>query len=145
MSEKWTPPAPGITIRPDRVTGYLDTATKLPDRIFKVLYREDDAVWEIDGYRIGPREAPDSAPELHWTFHITCPKCKNNLLLDSKKKKIEIDPDGIQTEAFRCSHPGMFGGICGFTFVLERPSKREDRVVLVQGVQHRIDAIVRKG
>jgi hypothetical protein len=141
-------PRSNFIVKPDFVQGCVESKTSKADRFFYVLYKDAtvDQIWEIDGYRIGSREAPDDASSLQWTFHLTCPKCKNNLLLDSTKKKVRVYAGcGIESEEFRCGHPAQFGGVCSFGVALELPRRREDRVAVIEGGRIlRIDALAKR-
>lgn len=133
--------APSI-LRPDHVQGALPIAQRRPDRLFYVLY--GDTVWELDGYRVGPREQPDDGPDVCWTIHLACPRCHQNLLLDSLKKHLKVHPgQGLEAEPLHCSYRAEFGGPCPFGVALDLPSKRSDREVLVNGQRLLIDAVAR--
>lgn len=130
----------GMILRPDYVKGYLPTAQRAPDRLFYLLDPFRDLVWEVDGYRHPAAEG--GTP--YWILVLTCPTCRNHLILDTSKKKVEIDKEGIQSEEFRCSHPAEFGGVCPFAVALDRPRSQEQREVCVQGRKYRIDAVVKR-
>ena len=137
MASREAAPAPapaGMIARPGLVKGYLPTATKPPDRVFYILYQ--DILWECDGYR-APGE-PGAQP--HWLIVLICPRCGENLTLNTSKKKVEITPEGLQSEPFRCSHPAEFGGVCPFTVALEKP-KGAERRAQVNGRWYNVDAV----
>jgi uncharacterized protein YbaR (Trm112 family) len=131
--------APGMIVRPGLVKGFLPTATKPPDRLFYILYLQDDLVWECDGYK----KPAENGTQPGWMIVLTCPICRNHLTLDTTKKKVEITAEGIQSESFRCSHPAEFGGVCPFEIVLARPSRKSERQVQVQSRWYKIDAVAR--
>lgn len=138
-------PNKNFIVTPNEVRGFLPTARAKADRYFYVLY--GDMVLEWDGYRIGGEAgAPDGAPEVNWSILLMCPKCRNNLKLDSLHKHFAVESGqaGISSEPIQCSYKAEFGGICSWRVVLERPSKRHDRIVTVDGGRRVvIDAIAR--
>jgi hypothetical protein len=137
-------PNKNFIVRPNEVKGFLPTASAKPDRFFYVLY--GDTVLEWDGYRIGPVGAPDDSREVNWTLLVMCPKCHNNLKLDSLQKHLEVEARqaGIQSEPIQCSYKIEFGTLCTWRVVLERPTKRHDRIVTVDGGrQIVIDAVAK--
>jgi hypothetical protein len=141
-------PRSSFLVQPELVRGCVETKSTKVDRFFYVLYKDTDVdqLWEVDGYRMGPVQAPDDDSHLTWTFHITCPKCRNNLLLDSTKKKIQVYREcGIESEVFRCGHPAQFGGPCPFGVALELPRKREERTVVIEGGRIvKVDAVAKR-
>jgi hypothetical protein len=75
-----------------------------------------------------------------------CPKCRNNLRLDSLQKHLMVEHKqaGISSEPIQCSYKAEFGGLCSWRVVLERPSRKCDRIVTVNnGIKIRIDAIAK--
>lgn len=133
-----------IVVRPNEVKGFVTTGGRKPDRFFYILY--GDTVWECDGYRVGPTAAPDDSPEVNWSLLIICPKCGGNLRIDSLKKHLGVEAGqaGLESEPLQCSYKAEFSGLCPFRVVLERPSKRHERVVTVDGGrQVRIDAVAK--
>lgn len=154
MSTRLAPPRDGsyipaqtpksrMIIRPNEVRGMHTAASRQPDRYFYLLY--GDTVWECDGYRIGPTEAPDDSPEVNWSILLVCPVCHNNLRIDSVKKHLQVERQaaGLDTEPIQCSYKAEFGGLCRFRVVLERPSRRSDREVIVDGRRIIIDAVAK--
>lgn len=138
-------PSKNLIVTPNRVQGFLPTAKAKPDRYFYVLY--GDMVLEWDGYRIGGEVgAPDGADGVNWSILLMCPRCHNNLRLDSLQKHLSVESGqaGISSEPIRCSYKAEFGGLCSWRVVLERPSKRHDRIVTVDGGKRiAIDAVAR--
>lgn len=137
------PKPKNLLVTPNEVKGFLPTAGKRPDRFFYVLYA--DQVLEWDGYRVGPAGAPDDSPEVSWSILIMCPRCHNNLKLDNLLKHLEIEAGraGLQSEPIQCAYKD-FGTLCPWRVVLERPSRRSDRIVTVEGGrQIVIDAIAK--
>ena len=133
-----------LEVTPDRVRGFLPTASAHIDRFFYVLY--GDTVLEWDGYRVGPVGAPDDHHDVNWSILLVCPKCHNNLRLDSLMKHLGVEAGqaGLQSEPIQCSYKVEFGTLCTWRVVLERPSKRHDRVVTVDGGRKVIiDAVAR--
>lgn len=134
-----------LIVKPNEIRGFLPTAQAKPDRYFYILY--GDTVLEWDGYRIGgPVGAPDGAPEVNWSILLMCPKCRNNLRLDSLQKHLMVESgqSGISSEPIQCSYKAEFGGLCSWRVVLERPSRKCDRIVTVNGgVKIHIDAIAK--
>jgi hypothetical protein len=76
--------------------------------------------------------------------------CRQNLKLDSTKKKILIDEQGLHlAEPIACAWPGEFGTACNFQVAIEPPRKAEDKMVRVNGMdgrprQVKIDAVARR-
>jgi hypothetical protein len=133
-----------LIVKPNEVRGFLPTAEATPDRYFYVLY--GDTVLEWDGWRTGNPNAPDGADEVNWSILLMCPKCRNNLRLDSLQKHLMVESgqSGISSEPIQCSYKGEFGGLCSFRVVLERPSRKCDKIVTVNGGKRiRIDAIAK--
>jgi hypothetical protein len=152
-SEIWTPgsaaalpvtDAPIIT--PHHVRGFVGHDERRPDRLFYVLWLEDDTVWEIDGYRLGPMESPDDASDVLWSINLFCPKCRQNIRLDSTKKHIHVHRGrGLETaEPMRCPWPAEFGGLCSFAAVLELPKPSLREVRLTNGTPVRLDAVAKR-
>lgn len=136
-------PKSRMIIRPDEVRGMHTAASRPPNRYFYLLY--GDTVWECDGYRVGPEGAPDDSPEVNWSILLVCPVCHNNLRIDSIKKHLQVERGaaGLDTEPIRCSYKAEFGGLCRFCVVLEKPSRRSDREVIVNGRRIIIDAVAK--
>jgi hypothetical protein len=130
-------------VRPDEVKTCDDYARRKPDRYFYIIFEEN--VWECDGYKI----ERDGAEPL-WTILLICPMCRQNLKLDSTKKKILIDEQGLHlAEPIACAWPGEFGTACNFQVAIEPPRKAEDKMVRVNGMdgrprQVKIDAVARR-
>lgn len=131
------PTAPGMILRPDYVRGFVPTATNKPDRLFYLLDTKDDCVWEVDAYK-----SPGESGRANWMLILACPVCRNHLVLDSTKKRLEVTDEGIQSDVFRCAHDAQFGGICPYQIALDRPNKNQ-RQVQVQGQWYRIDAVTK--
>lgn len=133
---------PGLILTPNLVKGVQTVGQRMPDRFFYILY--GDLVWECDGYRVGGAEgAPDGDNNVSWTINLICPECHGSLLLDSHKKKLQIESRsaGLESaEPIRCSHPAQFGGVCPWQVVLERSGKR----VEVNGQWVFLDAVARR-
>jgi len=131
-------------IRPDEVRTLDTHSERKPDRYFYIIYGEH--VWECDGY-LAPGE-PGSEPQ--WMIILTCPVCRQNLTINSQKKKLMIDEKGLHVaESIACSHPGEFGAPCKFKVAIEPPSKREDQhamVTCVDGIsrQVKVDAVAKR-
>jgi len=130
-------------VRPDEVKTLDTQRTAKPDRYFYMLFEEH--VWECDGYYIHePGEEPN------WIILIVCPCCKQNLTINSTKKKILIDDKGLHVaEPIACSHPGEFSTPCNFRVAVEPPSKQEDKYCRVAGSdgvsrQVKVDAVARR-
>lgn len=137
-------PNKNFVVTPNEVKGFLPTASRRPDRFFYVLY--GDTVLEWDGYRVGPVGAPDDDPQVNWSVLLVCPRCHNNLRLDSLQKHLEVESGaaGLQSEPIQCSYKVEFGTLCTWRVVLERPTKRHNRIVTVDGGrQIVIDAVAR--
>jgi hypothetical protein len=130
-------------IRPDEVKTLDNYAGSEPDRYFYIIYEEH--VWECDGYRIRQEGSEDL-----WTILLVCPICRQNLKIDSTKKKLLIDDKGLHlAEPIACAWPGEFGTACNFRVAIEPPRKREDQMVRVIGPdglsrQVKIDAVARR-
>lgn len=139
------PKPKNLIVKPNLVRGFLPTARAKVDRFFYVLY--GDMVLEWDGYRIGGAAgAPDGADGVNWSILLMCPRCHNNLRLDSLQKHLGVESGqaGLSSEPIRCSYKAEFGGLCSWRVVLERPSKRHDRIVTVDGgLKIAIDAIAK--
>lgn len=128
---------------PNHVQVVTPNAVQPPDRYFYLL--SGDTVWECDGYRTGPAHLPDDSPEVHWLINFCCPVCRQNLNLDSSKKKLRVTPgQGLDTEELRCAYVAQFGGLCPFDAVLESPQRQSDRIVDVNGRKFKIDAVVKR-
>jgi len=128
----------GRIIRPDEVKTLDDYATRKPDRYFYILFEE--AVWECDGYMV-----KEEGKEPLWTILIVCPMCRQNLKLDSTKKKLRIDDKGLElAEPIACAWPGEFGTACNFQVAIEPPRKSEDKYVRVNGRQVKVDAVAKR-
>ena len=127
-------------IRPDEVKTLDQHTAAKPDRYFYMLFEEH--VWECDGYCI-KREGKEAL----WTILIVCPLCKQNLKLDSKKKKLLIDEQGLHlAEPIACAWPGEFNTPCNFRVMIEPPKKREDKFVRITDMggvsrQVKVDAV----
>lgn len=130
--------SPGMILRPDYVRGFVPTTTSVPSRLFYLLDTKNDCVWEVDAYR-----SPGENGRVNWMLVLVCPVCRNHLVLDSTKKKLEITTEGIESDVFRCSHDAQFGGVCPYQVALDRPSKSQ-RQVQVSGVWYHIDAVTRR-
>jgi len=127
-------------ITPNEVKGFLGNDTRKPDRLFYVLY--EDQIWEWDGYCVHLGETPC------WSINIVCPRCHNNLRLDSTRKRVQITSDSLETdEPIRCAHPAEFGGVCRWAIELAPPHKREERYIEVAGptgvARIKIDAVAK--
>lgn len=130
----------GMILRPDYVKGFVPTASRPPDRLFYLLDKQDDRVWEVDGYKQPTADGMRPA----WMLILSCPVCRNNLTLDSTRKHLEITEEGIQSDVFRCSHGAQFGGVCPFSIALDRPRNKEERQVQVLGRWYKIDAVAKR-
>lgn len=106
-------------IRPDRVQATYDQTSVKVSRFFYIDC--GDELWEWDGYRVGPVDAPDDAEEVKWTIHLTCPLCHRSLKLDSTLKKMKVYREhGLDVaEPIRCSWPAQFGGLCPWSVSVE--------------------------
>lgn len=115
----------------------MDTVgEKKPDRYFYILFEEH--IWECDGYL-----SKEDGKEPEWMILITCPVCRQNLNLSSRKKKLLLDEKGLHlAEPIACSYPGEFGGLCNFSVMLEPPTKSEDKTCMVNGPGGRVKVIV---
>jgi len=141
------PVAPNTILNPNVVKGYVAHDERTPSRLFYVLWLEDDSVWEVDGYRVGPPEAPDDADVVKWSLNLYCPKCKQNIRLDSTRKPFKVHQGlGLETgEPIQCPWPAEFGGLCSFRAELELPRKGEDRIVTIPpGRKVKIDAVAKR-
>lgn len=134
---------PRRIVRPDEVKT-LDSHTEAkPDRYFYILF--EDKVWECDGYVVA-----EEGKEPLWTILLICPVCKQNLKLDSIKKKLMLDEQGLHlAEPIACGWPGEFSTPCNFRVMIDPPRKAEDktfRVNCMDGVsrQVRIDGVARR-
>lgn len=132
--------------RDGMVKGYVGGAEVRPDRYFYILFNDgmEERVWEADGYSMRDTKTG----QTHWSILITCPKCFNNIRLDSLKKDLTTE-DGLETaDAIGCPWPGDFGTPCNFRVVLEPPrgDKRRMRVACRDGVvrEVNIDAVAKR-
>lgn len=127
-------------VRPDEVKTLDNFAGADPDRYFYMLFEEK--VWECDGYCI-KREGEEPL----WTILIVCPLCKQNLKIDSTKKKLLIDDKGLHlAEPIACAWPGEFNTPCNFRVAIEPPRRAEDKMCRVTGQdgvsrQVKVDAV----
>jgi hypothetical protein len=131
-------------IRPDQVRTLDEYATKKPDRFFYIRYGE--TIWECDGYRVVEAGREDL---VHWTILLICPECGHNLKLDSTKKKLKIDENGLElAEPMACDWPGDFSTPCNFQVMLEPPKRSEktSMVTTVTGTNRevQIDAVAKR-
>lgn len=130
-------------VRPNEVKTLDNYAGRKPDRYFYILFEEN--IWECDGYVVN-----QEGSEPLWSILLVCPLCKQNLKLDSDKKKLLIDEQGLHlAEPIACAWPGEFGTACNFRVAIDPPRKREDKVVRVTGMdgisrQVKIDAVARR-
>lgn len=127
-------------ITPNEVKGFLGSDARKPDRLFYILF--EDQIWEWDGYCV------HTADRDCWSINIVCPRCHNNLRLDSTLKRLQVTADSLETdEPIRCSHVAEFGGLCSWRVELAPPRKREERYIEVgspTGVARiKIDAVAR--
>lgn len=89
-------------MKKDEVKGFVGHASTAPDRWIYVLDPSDDRIWEWDAYkRIDPE-----TKKPYWEVLLICPKCRDNLRLDSRLKQIHIDEaHGVETgEPFFCGN-----------------------------------------
>lgn len=120
----------------------LEKPVAQPTRIFYVLdlTPSHEYLWEIDGYCLhDSNEGKD-----RWTLHIVCPKCRNNLTIESEKKPIEVGHETLSVELFRCSHPAEFGGQCSFSAAIEPPSGNQKTTRDQHGRRVRVDGVFRR-
>lgn len=109
---------------------------------FYLFDEKTETIWEADGFT-----EIDADGKKQWKIILTCPKCHNNLTLDSKNKQIQVTSEGLETgEPIRCSHPGEFGP-CMWNVELCPPKKRieiptETGTGLL--IQCKIDAIIKQ-
>lgn len=136
-------PAPESTklpsvCNPHEIRGFHTVQETRPDRVFYVLEHslQTDVLWEIDGYR-----RVDENGHEHWFLHIVCPRCGQNLALNSEKRDVEVDEKGILADPFRCSWPGEFGTQCSFRAALVRPRNGESTFPDENGMLRRVDAV----
>jgi len=128
------PPLPQPVKKGDHVYGALDQRA-VPDRYFYVLNPETNEVWELDGY-----QCPGN--ENAWTIHLYCPKCRQNLKLETSTKQVQVTADGLESgEPIECSWPAEFGGKCIAVFEFGRT---REQVTLKDGRKVTLDAVLRR-
>jgi hypothetical protein len=97
-------------VNPNEVKGFCGNQEVPPDRYFYFLNESDETLWQSDGYKVTEKNGREC-----WSILMICPVCHSNIRLDSTKKRIKIDEDGVETdETIQCPYPGDFGGICRF-------------------------------
>jgi len=129
---------PGI-VTPEYVNAVGESPVSSVDRYFYVVNLQDDMIMEWDGYRTEELDG-----KIHWMILITCPKCNNELRLETAKKQILIDDKGLHiAETIRCTHPAEFGGMCTWHVGIEPPRKSSDREARIRGQKIKVDAIAR--
>lgn len=134
-------------MRPDEVKGIVAQTPSRADRYFYLLDKETDEVWETDGYR----QLDGETGQERWMLLIMCPKCRNELKLETGRKQFEIDERGIETaEPFRCSWPidqDGYKGACPWGCELQRPGREIKVPVRLRTgamVEVKIDAMIRQ-
>lgn len=134
---------PKPIVRPDEVRGFMGNQESRVDRVFRVLEEAstEDRVWFIDGYKL----VDGNTGQIHWKLVLVCPVCDRTLALESQKKPMELDRDGLQVEEFRCTWPGDFGSPqCNFAAAIVKPPRGKHQFRTSDGVLHRIDGLFRR-
>ena len=116
-------------MKPDEVKGVVAHASVHPDRFFYLLDEKTDRIYEWDGYQ----KTDPATNEQYWEILVMCPRCKNVLKLDSRRKSIEISERGIETgEPFRCTWPvdqDGWKGQCQFACELKPPTSKDPFII----------------
>lgn len=139
---------PQPVMRPDEVRGLVGHASVQPDRFFYLL-DTDDQIYEVDGYQ----KTDPETDQPYWELLIMCPRCRNTLRLDSRKKPIEISDRGLETgEPIRCTYPveaDGYKGRCPWGAEFQPPPTKDKLIIPMTDARSgqpgmcKIDALIR--